>query len=115
MPGWQRSYLTASSFAIGFVLAYVVTDYFHLPRIFYDGVARRFLLARAAGPLAMGYIGLWTWGLLTGGVLAGLTALGSQFIKKELEPGVLHVVGGWALGLVAIGVAYFTWNNWPYA
>jgi len=115
MPSWQRHYLVACTFAIGFVLAYLVTDYFRLPRVFYDGVARELALVRRAPPLPMGYYGLWLWGLLAGGVLAGAAALGTRALRRPLEPTTLHLVGGWAMALVAIGLGYFAWHNWPFA
>ena len=52
-----RVYYAACAALIGFALTYTLPIYAHLPRTYYDPVARRWFFAANSTPIPMGYVG----------------------------------------------------------
>src|SRR5262249_56988235 len=73
MPRWQRVYLSACAGIVAFALGYALTDYAHIPRLYYLPTERSFRLAARLPGLAIGYYGLILWGALAGVVAAAAT------------------------------------------
>ena len=113
MSGGLRAYLAACAASVAFGLGYALPPFFHAPNLYYDPVARRFLLGARLGPLPMGYYGqvLWGLGLGAGAGLAAWALCGRR--RREPSPATLTLATAWALtSFVVVGI-YFTWNNWP--
>lgn len=109
-----RIYYAACAALIGFALTYTLPIYAHLPRTFYDPVARRWFFAANSTPIPMGYIGQIVWGVAGAFIAAGVTMV----LTSRRAPGGPSERGAalgaaWALTAIAIVIGYFTWNNWP--
>ncbi len=113
MPRWQRVYLSACAGILAFAVAYTVTDYAHVPRLFYVQIDRTFRLAEGLAGLPSGYVGQWLWGALAGAAAAAATWLVAGLVRREVAERTLGLAFAWAATAVVFAAAYFAWNNWP--
>ena len=114
VPAWQRVYVAACAGATMFCLAYGAADYLHVPRLFHYQVERVFRLqARAVGPAPAGYLGLWLWALVAGGLAAALGYVVVRARRQLLGEAALGLWLAWTLTAFGFVGAYFSWNNWP--
>ena len=109
----ERSFFAACAALIGFALAYALPIYARLPHHFYDPIARRWMLARSAGPIPMGYVGQIVWGVAGALVAGGACAIIVARLRHEPTERAYGLWGAWALSALVLVGAYFTWNNWP--
>ena len=115
MPTWQRTYVAVCAFVTAFALAYVGTDYLHIPRLYYYPHERLWrLLARPDGPFAMGFVGLWLWALLAGAVVAAIAWFAARARQRAISDKWLRLYLAWTVTAVLLAGGYFTWNNLPY-
>lgn len=110
-PG--RGALVAAAAAIGYALGYALPAYAHLPNLYYDPVARRFLFGPRPGPVPMGYYGQVVYGVAIALLAAAVTAVASRARGRPPTERGLGLATAWALTALALVAAYFTWNNWP--
>ena len=115
MPRWQRIYLAACGGVVGYVLAYVISDFAALPRATYFPREHTWrFVERVTEPAPMAYYGMLLWGLCGGVVGAALVLLATRFARGGLARRWLQLAGGWAITAVLFAGAYFTWNLWPF-
>ncbi len=108
----QRVYFTVCAALIGFSLSYALPIYAHLPRHFYDPLARKWLWSAGAGPIPMGYYGQMVWAVTGALLLAGVAAAITRWLRPPSER-AYALWGAWALTSMIVVIGYFTWNNWP--
>ena len=108
-----RVYLAACAAIIGFAFGYTLPIYAHLPRTFYDPVARRWFFAANSTPIPMGYVGQIVWGISLSLIAAGATMMITSRRSRALSDRAYALGGAWSLTAIAIIIGYFTWNNWP--
>jgi hypothetical protein len=99
---------------IAYALAYTMVTYLRLPRLVYLPHARAFTFhAEPAGPLEMGYVGMWLWALLAGLAAGGIAwaLLGRR--RAEASPRALGLGVAWSMTAILIAGAFYTWHNWP--
>ena len=111
-----RAYYAACAALIGFALTYTLPIYAHLPRTYYDPVARRWFFAANSTPIPMGYVGQILWGIAGALIAAGVTMMVTARLRSSTEgPSERGAALGaaWALTALAIVIGYYTWNNWP--
>ena len=109
----SRAAVVAAAALIGFALAYAVPVVLGSSNLVYDPLARRFLVAARPAALLMGYYGQLLHGLvgaLALGLLAGLVVARR---RRPPAPATTSLLSAWALTLLALVGAYFTWQNWP--
>ena len=109
----ERLFFAACAAMVGFALAYALPIYARLPHHFYDPIARRWLLARTAGPIPMGYVGQIVWAIGGALVAFALTWAIAGRAKSAASDRAIALGSAWALTAVVIVIGYFTWNNWP--
>jgi len=115
MPRWQRIYLAVCGGVIGYVLAYVVSDFARLPRATYFPREHAWhVVERVDSPAPMAYYGMLLWGLGGALVAAALVALATKLARAPLARRWLQLAGAWAITAVVFAGAYFTWNLWPF-
>src|SRR5262249_55705520 len=68
-----RAYLAGCAAAIGYAIGYALPAFARLGNIYYDPIARRFLVGPWPGPIPMGYYGQVLWGFAGGLTAAGVT------------------------------------------
>jgi hypothetical protein len=108
-----RAYFVGCAALLGFALGYALPIYAHLPKPFYDPVARRWIMAVSLGPIPMGYVGQIVWGggaALVASAIAWMTLSRSS---REPSDSTYGLFAAWTLTALGIVAAYFTWNNWP--
>jgi hypothetical protein len=108
-----RVYLAACAGLVGFAFAYALPIYAHLPRNYYDPLARRWFFAASATPIPMGYVGQIVWGVAGALVAAGVTMMVTSRKKGTPSDRAFVLGAAWALTALGIVIGYFTWNNWP--
>jgi hypothetical protein len=107
-----RAYLAGCAAIIGFALGYALPAFGRLANLYYDPIARRFLVGARPGPLPMGYLGQVLWG--AGCALAGAGATWAVVGRRRApSESSLGLAAAWALTALVLVGAYFTWNNWP--
>lgn len=114
MPRWQRVYLAACAFVIGYALAYALAQWSRWPRLTYFPLERGWALSSGpASPLPMGYVGLVLWGLGGGVVLAAVAWIAGARLPR-LGDRALRLIAAWTLSAFLVAGAFFTWNLWPF-
>ncbi|MDB4967735.1 MAG: hypothetical protein JWN44_3424 [Myxococcales bacterium] len=110
-----RAYYASCAALIGFAITYTLPIYAHLPRTFYDPVARRWFFAANSTPIPMGYVGQIVWGIAGALIAAGATMMIVSRRSSTEGPSERGAALGaaWTLTAIAIVIGYFTWNNWP--
>jgi len=108
----NRAYLAICGAMIGWALGYAIPGFAQVRSLYYDPLARRFLVGMRPGLLPMGYYGQILWG--AAGAIAGLAialAIGAR--RRAPDDSTIGLAGAWALTALLLVGAYFTWNNWP--
>ncbi len=114
IPRWQRVYLSACAWVIGFAATYSAAQWGEWPKLTYFPLAEKWeLWSTPPGPLPMAYLGLIVWGVCGGLVAAALAWILSGRLWA-LGPQTLRLFGGWALAAFVISGLFFTWNLWPF-
>jgi len=115
MPRWQRIYLAACGGVIGYVIAYVASDFAAWPRLTYFPRRHAWaVVARAGAPAPMAYYGMLLWGIGGALVAAAIVLLATWGARRAVAPRWLHLFGAWAMTAVVLAAAYFAWNLWPF-
>jgi hypothetical protein len=113
MPRAQRVLVAVSIATIGFALTYGLVDYARWPHLHHLQRERRFVWARTLFGEPSGYVGLWLWAIVVGGVAFAAAWLVLGRFRRPLGPRGEALWLSWALTAVALVGGYFTWNNWP--
>jgi hypothetical protein len=113
MPRWQRVYVSACAGIAAFALAYALTDYAHIPHVYYLPVDRSFRVADRMAGLPMGYVGLWLWGVVAGAVAAAVAWFAAGRARRPLGERALGLALAWTATAFVFAAGYFVWNNWP--
>lgn len=108
-----RVYLAVCAGLIGFAICYALPVYAHLPRNFYDPVARRWFFAANATPIPMGYVGQIVWGVAGALVVGGAAMMVTSRARRAPGERAFVLGAAWALTVLVVVIGYFTWNNWP--
>ena len=95
---------------IGYALFYTLPIYAHLPRTFYDPLARKWFIAASSTPIPMGYFGQIVWAIAGALICAGAALM---LTRKSPTARGFTLGAAWTLTALAIVIGYFTWNNWP--
>ena len=106
-----RVFLAACAAAIAFPLGYALPAYGKLTNLYYDPLARRWLLGVRPGAVPMGYLGQILWGTACAVIAAGAAWLLAR--RRPLADAAFTLGALWALTAFVLVGAYFTWNNWP--
>lgn len=106
-----RALAVACAAGVGFALAYALPVYARLPSLYYDPLARRWILGAWPGPLPIGWYGQLAYGVAGAAVASSLASLASRL--RAPSPQVVALASAWALTALALVLAYFAWNNWP--
>ena len=93
----------------GWALGVLVPSYARWPTPFYDPAARRWLLARTAGPLPIGYYGLVLYGVAFALIGAAVGRLAGRRAQSES----IWLGAAWAMTAVVVTCAYYTFQLWP--
>ena len=111
----RRAHLVVLSALLSFAVGYALPAVSAVPNLYYDPIAREFLVGERPGPIPMGYLGQIAWGLcfaLAGGVIA--FAFGRRAAADAAGDGrAASLVTAWALSALLLAGAWLTWNNWP--
>jgi len=115
VPQWQRIFVTACAGVIGYVLAYVLSDFGQWPKLTYFPLEGEWQWKETpGGPLPMPYVGMVLWGLVGGAAATVVATLATRARSKPVADTMLRLWGAWALSAFAFGALYFLWNLWPF-
>ena len=115
VPRWQRIYVTVCAAVVGYILAYVLSDFGEWPKLTYFPLEGQWgFRSIAPGSLPMSYLGLVVWGLVGGASFAAVTAVACHVRPRQLSNTALRLWGGWAMTAFGFGGLYFTWGLWPF-
>ena len=112
-PKRDAGYAAGCAAAIGGALGYALPAYAHLPNLYYDPIARRFLFGGRPGAIPMGYYGQLVYALASALLCSAATY---ALVARRKQPAGSQSIGlaaAWALTALGLVAAYFTWNNWP--
>ena len=105
----ERHLSCVSLALIGFCVAYLLPSYATAPNLFYDPLAHRWSFGASSGPIPLGYVGMFAYGV--SGALVGV--LVSLLVSARVSARTLGLFAVWALSALWLAVAYFVWSLWP--
>ena len=109
----EAGYLAGCAAAIGAALGYALPAYAHLPNLYYDPIARRFLFGGRPGAIPMGYYGQLLYALAAAILCSAATYAIASRRRQPISVRAVGLAAAWALTALGLVAAYFTWNNWP--
>ena len=105
----MKRYFALCGAIIGWALGVLVPSYGRWPSIWLDPQTHRWYVARAAGPVPIGYYGLVVWGIV--GAAAG--ALVGRALSRRGRDESFGLAAAWALTAILVAAAYYTFQLWP--
>jgi hypothetical protein len=107
-------YLAVCAGVVMYAVGYLAAAFLELPVLTYFPRERAWRVVTHAGALPMPYYGLILYGLLFGINAATIVmALATHVVRHALSRVFAELCAGWAMAVLTLAAAFFTYRNWP--